>query len=125
MCNTENFSTCIPNKLVKRIFDNIKYFCIFKDKGCNKNDLSFSQISEHEKYCLHNPERLIVCETCEEIYKYDQNHNCVDYLKEINKNLKEKILKLEKDNEIKEKEIQNKPINNLSDEFKYITNTLK
>lgn len=127
-CREANFKAIIPNKFIKRIYSDIKYFCIFKEKGCTKDDLSYDQIHGHEETCQYNPSRIIQCNKCDEKFSYDlkSEHNCVKELCRKNDKLKKKIVELEK--KIKNLEESKKDIfeiGGLAKEYSYLSHTLK
>jgi len=115
-CRTNNYKANIPNKFIKRIYENIKYFCVFKEKGCSKNDLSFDHIKSHEEQCEFNLERIIQCEKCEDkyLFKLESEHNCLKSLIEGKKNLIKKINQLENEiKDLKKASVSNSELENL------------
>ena len=127
-CREADFMANIPNKFIKRIYDEIKYFCIYKEKGCNKNDLSNIQINTHEETCEFNPNRIIQCKNCNEKYLItsESEHDCVKGLFEKNKKLNEKINELQKEIKIlKDPNNKKTELEGLVEEYSYLSHTLK
>jgi len=132
-CRKSDFDASIPNKFIKRIYADIKYFCKFKEIGCPEKDLSFSQIISHEEKCEYNSERIIECEKCKNRinFKLLSEHDCLLTLLQNNKILKEKIEAMEKENKkLKEKQIlvdqeRFSFIKELEGQYEYLNHTLK
>lgn len=125
LCRQDEFKVGIPNRFIRNIYSSIKYFCSFKEKGCLENNLVFDSIAQHEEKCEFNPNRVIVCEKCEAKYCFNEAHDCILGLIEKNKNLKNKILSLEKEIELFKNESQASHHQNEPREYNYLFQTLK
>jgi hypothetical protein len=100
-CKAPNCKTSPQTKFMARVFNSFKLRCAFED--CNQNSLTYLNFTDHEKYCLSNPDRLITCEKCKLDYPKSSIsiHDCASELVKIyNKLLEEnKIIKASQEKE--------------------------
>lgn len=128
-CRNQKFEISVPNKFIKRIYSEIKYFCSFKFYGCSKDNLAYSEVPVHEKVCQFNPTRATECAICDQTHTERPEQNCLSELKEKNKSLIKKNSELEKELIKLKKEASSNllknPFSSLSDEYSYLPQTLK
>jgi hypothetical protein len=93
ICRKEDYSYNPPNRFEKNIFLSIKFFCNYKDNGCEEKNLTIENMIQHEKKCIKNPHRLINCEKCLQDYPANLNyeHDCTNFLLEKIKTLNEEL----------------------------------
>lgn len=82
ICRSNNFKLNIPNRFVQRMFDDLKFYCAFRNKGCETNNLTFENSLSHTKYCKYNPNGYTKCDKCDASFasKYSHFHDCIKYL---------------------------------------------
>ncbi len=89
-------------KFMQKVFNSFKIKCHYE--GCSEKNLTYSNFTDHEKYCSSNPNRLITCGKCKiDVPKnlMDQ-HDCIAELAKIYQSLEKETqqikLNIEKEN---------------------------
>lgn len=95
-CRTDNPQVTNVSKFVMRLFDDLRFECVYNNQGCKEKNLTITNIDEHEKYCEFNPTGLVSCKDCLTTYekKEANNHSCIKVLLDINKDLTNQIKNL-------------------------------
>jgi hypothetical protein len=76
-CNNVNLKFSKPPKIISRMFDNLTFFCPYKDKGCSEK-IKYHFYFEHiYNSCLLNQNSSYkFCKNCVDIYPVDSEHSC-------------------------------------------------
>lgn len=90
----------LPMKLIIRLFDNLTFYCPYKENGCNQ-EIRYSTYFEHivscSKISIESPYTTIsFCQKCQKFYsKKESNHICNKDLNNDGNKLIAKLLELE------------------------------
>jgi hypothetical protein len=93
-CKAPNCKISPQTKFMARVFKAFKLKCRFE--GCTDKSLNYMSYTEHEKFCLNNPDRLISCEKCKLDFPKSgfNTHDCVSELVKIYQILMEENKKI-------------------------------
>ncbi len=105
------------NKFILRVYDTLKFHCIFNKYGCKEDKIPYKQLEYHITYCEFNPEGKRICKKCSLEYSKDQIHDCLKALVEEKGKINEQILFFEDSQYIKDERLKN-----LFLSFRYIYN---
>jgi hypothetical protein len=92
-CRSSSFKSEELNKLMKRLYNSIQFFCSYNKSGCTRGGLTAKEAKDHEKHCEYNPKGIVKCKKCfvQYIKEEESKHDCLKMLSEAVKTLTKKI----------------------------------
>ncbi len=93
-----NSQLCEPSRFFRNFYSKLILKCEFESNGC-QNSCKIEDLNSHQNKCKFNPIANNVCEKeCDALMNISEakNHNCVQYLKDINNKLKQDLEKSNK-----------------------------
>jgi hypothetical protein len=95
------------NKFILRVYDTLKFRCIFNKSGCKEDKIPYKEIEHHITYCDFNPDGKRICKKCNLEYYKDTTHDCLNSLVDEKIKLNQQILFFEDSQYIKDEKLKN------------------